>query len=138
VTNINKNTMFFLFIHCTFQQLHKRLKMTLNTSFTSATVTYHIEVLTQLQEKETKEPFMVHWHRRIGILISFPTEIAPFFIQPQSLGETNWLCIADTKRALSSRFFISVYERHIIYTRDNIRICKLRWVLLLHKCKNVW
>ena len=82
VTNIKKQCFvynFFPFVHYTFQRwLHKRLKMTLNTSFMSATVTYYIGVLTQLQEKETKGPFMVHWHTRIGILISFPTEIALF------------------------------------------------------------
>jgi len=113
---------FVLFFHvCSFTLFNVDCinnKKRLYTSFTSATVTYHIGVrLTQLQEKETKGPFMVHWHTLVFLFHSQQKSLHSIYNRGHLVEQTDYASLAPN--TLSSRCFVSVYERHIVYARDN-------------------
>jgi len=112
---------FVLFFHvCSFTLFNVGCinnKKRLYTSFMSATVTYIGVRLTQLQEKETKGPFMVHWHTLVFLFHSQQKSLHSLYNRGHLVEQTDYALLAPN--ILSSRCFVSVYERHIVYARDN-------------------
>lgn len=93
----------------------------------SSNVPHIIEVrLTQLQEKETKGPFMVHWHTHwYSYFISNRNRSIPYMCTiRESFGGTNWLS-SLTLNARHRLVVSSPFTKDISYRLAIIRVCKL-------------